>query len=165
MLYNKLNKWRNLFILSYTLEITVCLNRATLYVRFYKYSCLLIFGVQLLYMFMCMHIQYLYSNFHITPCTHIIYAQLITPDAFRPFMNSSRVSLPSWLLSNLRKRSLTRNFCWSTHELNLFLHASKLNDLYIYIVGTTKNSVTVVEWTCSTVIECWCFHKHCHLYT
>ena len=53
----------------------------------------------------------------------------ILPDAFSPFMNSSLVSMLSWLLSNLRNRSLTLSFCWSTHPLNLFLHASKLNDL------------------------------------
>ena len=44
-------------------------------------------------------------------------------------MNSSLVNIPSWLLSNLRNRSLTLNFCWSTQLLNRFLRASKLKDL------------------------------------
>lgn len=36
--------------------------------------------------------------------------------------------MPSWLPSNLLKRSFTLSFCWSTQPLKRFLQLSKLND-------------------------------------
>jgi len=80
----------------------------------------------------------------------------LLPEAFNPFMNVSRVSIPSWLPSKRRNRSATLNFCWSTQLRKRFLHASKLKLLARAISLSLVRASSSCRWRSDERSQSFC---------